>query len=398
MKISCGIFANIAPLYSKPLWYELSSSTDVDYYFYSSRSGYSSIRTININESRNIDKSGKLNWFFLKNIYVRSILIYQLGIVYVCMKTMYDVYIFNGEMNCISTWLASIVCKIRNKPVIFWGHGIYGNEKFLKKKVRILFYKMADYHLVYGNRSRNLMTGLGFQQDKVFTVYNSLDFRVHEKLYNEIERAEMTKIRQNLFPGRSEYPVLIYIGRLTKEKKISYLLKAVELSMRKGRTYNCLIVGNGIELHNLERLRDSMNMTDSVCFYGASYDEEVNAKLIMLADCCISPGNVGLTAIHSLSLGTPVITHGNFNNQGPEAEAIIPGKTGMLFRENDVSDLSDVIDSFISKRIGDQMKAECINVIRKFWNPSGQRKIFDETVKLSHETLHLKNNVPDSRR
>jgi glycosyltransferase involved in cell wall biosynthesis len=392
MKITCGIFTNIAPLYSKPLWYELSTSSSVDYYFYSSSRGYSSIKTININESRNTNINGMLNWFFLKNIYIRSILIYQLGIVYTCIRTSYDVYIFNGEMYCISNWIAAIVCKIRKKPVLFWGHGMYGNEKYIKKTVRLLFYKIADYHLVYGNRSRSLMIELGFRPDKVFTVYNSLDFLVHKKMYNEIGRDDLTKIRKDLFPGRSHYPVLLYIGRLTKEKKISYLLEAIELSKVKGRSYNCLIVGNGIEMGNIKLLRDSMKMTASVYLYGASYDEEVNARLIMLADCCVSPGNVGLTAIHSLSLGTPVITHSNFNNQGPEVEAIIAGKTGLFFKEDDVSDLSDVIDDFILNGKKEQMEVECINVVRDFWNPRNQKTIFDEAVKLSYDTFNFPSN------
>ena len=42
----------------------------------------------------------------------------------------------------------------------------------------------------------------------------------------------------------------------------------------------------------------------------------------------VSPGNVGLTAIHSLSYGTPVLTHNNFNNQMPEVESIQPGFNG----------------------------------------------------------------------
>ena len=42
-----------------------------------------------------------------------------------------------------------------------------------------------------------------------------------------------------------------------------------------------------------------------------------------MSDLTVSPGNIGLTAIHSLSYGTPVCSHSNFNNQMPESEAII---------------------------------------------------------------------------
>jgi glycosyltransferase involved in cell wall biosynthesis len=387
MKISCGIFANIAPLYSQPLWKELSNSEKVDYYFYSSRSGYSSIKTIDIKESRSLSKSGSFNWYFLKNIYFRNILIYQLGAIYKCFRTKYDVYIFNGEMNCLSSWGAAIICKLRKKPVIFWGHGLYGNEKNIKKYFRILFYKIADFHLIYGNRSRDMMLKSGFSKNRVFTVYNSLNFRAHENYFLNIVKDDLKKIRKELFPSSFDDPVLIFIGRLTKEKKVHYLIRALEILNNKGRRYNCLIVGAGSEMQKLRELKDSIKFHDSICLFGENYDEKLNARFIMMADCCISPGNVGLTAIHCLSLGTPVITHGNMKNQGPEAEVIIPGITGQFFKEDDIVDLSAQIEEFVSSGKKKPIERYCFDVIRKHWTPENQRTIFDEVVRLSFNTL-----------
>lgn len=57
-----------------------------------------------------------------------------------------------------------------------------------------------------------------------------------------------------------------------------------------------------------------------------------NAEFIYNADLCVSPGNVGLTAMHSLVFGCPVITHNCFEWQMPEFEAIQPGITGDFLR------------------------------------------------------------------
>lgn len=390
MKISCGFFTNIAPLYSRALWYELSSSKNIDYFFYSSRNGFSGIKTIDINESKFVSANGKLNWFFLRNIVIRNTLLYQVGILSKCLKTDYNAYILPGEMHIISNWIAALICRIRKKPVLFWGHGVYGNEKHIKKAIRQLYNKIADYHLVYGNRSRNLMIESGFSPKNIYVVYNSLDYYVHNKLYEERNRDELKKLKIKLFPDRSELPVVIFIGRLTKEKKISYLLEAVRLSKKKGNNYNCLIVGGGSELNNLRLLSNSMEISDSVCFYGPSYDENINAKLIMLAECCVSPGNVGLTAIHSLSLGTPLITHRNMFNQGPEAEAVIQGETGLFFEENDVNSLSYVIDDLILNKMKLSMEANCIEQVKEFWNPTKQTAVFDEAVMNSIKAYYAK--------
>jgi glycosyltransferase involved in cell wall biosynthesis len=388
MKSTCGIFTNIAPLYSRPLWMALNASKDVDYSFYSSQTGFSGIQTIDKNESRFLSRTGEFNWHFLKNLFIGKILIYQVGIISECFRTDYDAYILSGEMYTLSNWIAAFICKVRKKPLLFWGHGFYGDEIFIKRIFRKLYFKIADYHLVYGNRSRDLMINSGFSPDKIYVVYNSLDYYTHKKLYEERSTEDLDNIKINLFPTQSNYPVIIFIGRLTKEKKISYLLEAVSRSKKKGNIFNCLIVGGGNESENLKNLSVKLGLNESVCFYGPSYDENINAKLIMLSQCCVSPGNVGLTAIHSLAFGTPVITHRNYFNQGPEVEAVIQNKTGLFYDENDVDSLSLVIEDIIlnSKKL--LMESNCIEQVMQFWNPMTQAAVFSKAVINSIEANH----------
>ena len=380
MKNSCGLFTNIAPLYSKPLWLKLSSSVNVVYYFFTSPTGFSGIRVINVKESILLNNKTGFNWYFLKNLYIGNILVYQLGAAYKCLKTDFDAYIFNGEVQCLSNWIASLICRFKRKPVLFWGHGFYGNESWIKGYIRKLFYRLADYHLIYGKRSAELMVGSGFSPDKIYTVYNSLDFELHKKLYvsRDINILEKTKIE--LFPRNSDLPVAIFIGRLTREKKIPYLLKAIHMCKSRGHSINCLIVGGGIDSDSLKILSKSLDIEELVFFFGPSYEEEINANLIMISDCCVSPGNIGLTAIHSMSLGTPVITHGNLANQGPEAEAIIENKTGIFFEENNILSLSLSIEHMIYNLKKSSMESYCIEQIEKFWNPNKQASVFNEAV------------------
>lgn len=88
-------------------------------------------------------------------------------------------------------------------------------------------------------------------------------------------------------------------------------------------------------------------LDSQIWFYGPSYDENTNAVLLYNAEVCVSPGNVGLTSIHSLSYGTPVVTNDNFDTQMPEFEAIQSGLTGSFFHENDVNSLANAIEDWI---------------------------------------------------
>ena len=92
--------------------------------------------------------------------------------------------------------------------------------------------------------------------------------------------------------------------------------------------------------------------------------------MISNADLCISPGNVGLTAIHSMMFGTPVITHKDFPMQMPEFEAIIPGITGNFFERDNVQSLTLAITNWFEKAPNrDVVRLECYKMIDEKYNP-----------------------------
>ena len=103
---------------------------------------------------------------------------------------------------------------------------------------------------------------------------------------------------------------------------------------------------------------------------GALYSEETICEYFQMSDIMISPGNVGLNCMHSLAYGVPVLTHNNLKFHGPEAEAIIPGKTGILFEHNNYSDLLVKIKEWNNlKFTKEEIKKNCQKVITDKYNP-----------------------------
>ena len=48
--------------------------------------------------------------------------------------------------------------------------------KIVQKFLRITFLNLADKHLLYGKRAREIMIKNGFNSSNLFLIYNSLDF------------------------------------------------------------------------------------------------------------------------------------------------------------------------------------------------------------------------------
>ena len=252
------------------------------------------------------------------------------------------------------------------------------DERGLKRLVRNLFYRLAHGLLLYGNRAKAIGIRNGFPKENLYVIYNSLDYRHQSELREAIERSRLSSIRNQFFKNAA-CPVLICTGRLNKLKRIDLLLDAMFLLLDEGLHTSLLLVGEGPEEAAL-RAR-ALERGLSVHFFGACYEEERLAELIMSANLTVSPGQVGLTAMHSLAYGVPVVTHDDVHNQMPESEAIVPGKTGDLFRHGDVVDLAEVLKRWIHRPWPDAMaRKECIAIMERFYNPQYQANIIARAV------------------
>ena len=294
-------------------------------------------------------------------------------------KENYDIYLFGAEIRDISLWLFLFlkVLFYHNKKVYGWTHGMLGKESRFKQILYKLFYKMMNGVFVYNERSRQLLIEKGVPSTKLFTIYNSLDY--DRQLPIRLSLKE-TPLFINHFHNDSYN--IVFIGRLTKKKRFDLLIDAVSILKQQGKYVNVTFIGDGIERRNIERRVQELGLESQVWFYGACFDEKTNAELIFNADLCVSPGNIGLTAIHVLMFGCPAITNDDFDHQMPEFEAIHDGITGTFFKVGDPNSLAESINNWFTYHNNDrdQVRKACYDEIDTKWNPHHQMKIFKDVL------------------
>lgn len=285
-----------------------------------------------------------------------------------------------GDLFSLSTWLLLFLRKMffPKKKVYFWTHGWYGKETPIRKFLKKVYFKAVDGVFLYGNYARGLMVKEGFDERKLFVIHNSLNYQ------------KQWEIRQQLKPigiyrehFGNDHPVLVFIGRLTKVKRLDMLLRALAQLKAAGRQYNLTLIGAGEMETSLRDLVAQLGLEKNVWFYGACYDERENAELIYNADLCVSPGNVGLTAIHVMMFGCPVITHDNFPYQRPEFEAVREGVTGCYFTQGDERSLMDAIGQWLDTHCDDreEVRNACYHEIDTQWNPYFQMEVIRKNLK-----------------
>lgn len=376
--IKLRYYTNIAPHYRKSLWELLLKDKDININIFFGRSSkHHRIKEIVL--TQDIFDQEKLRLHNLKNIRLFNILVFQIGTIKDAIKNKPDVALFLGQAYIISTWLAAIIYKLKGVKVFFWGHGLYGNESLIKKCFNIYFIKIADVYLVYNNYSKNILIKNKINSAKIYVIYNSLDYSSSIGFRNQFISFKKSE-NLSFFKSPDKY-LLVYIGRLIPQKKIHLLINAVLHLNRNKYEYNLLIIGDGSERNILEEYARNGVINKYIHFYGALYDEYNIGKYLSLADLCVSPGNVGLTAIHSLSYGTPVATHNNFTSQMPEFEAIKEDKTGFFFEENSYIDIANkTVLWFSNIQNKDRIRKSCYQVIDDKYNPYFQLSVLKNCI------------------
>lgn len=290
----------------------------------------------------------------------------------------YTHYIVTGEPSIIANWMLILWCKITGKKLIMWTHGIH--QTYNKKSnvvVYKLFYRSADILLMYSSYNLKYMENLGCKTEKIRYIHNSLDTKVQTSIYKNIQKSN---IYTNYF--NNENPVVIYIGRLQKRKKIEQIIEAVDLLNSKNVSINIVLVGNNVDDDYLRTIVKSKGLERNTWFFGASYDETKNSELLFNASVCVCPAAIGLTAIHSLSYGCPVISNDNLETQMPECECIVEGVTGSFFKEDNINDLAKKIDYWcnISPSKREITRREARKLITQQWSIDYQIETLKEII------------------
>lgn len=374
-----SVITNIAPHYRSLLWERLLKSNTYHFNFYFGDNLFQGIEKINFEDERFASVQSQIH--HLSNVYFKGkLLFWQQGILTTCIVKKIDTAIILGDSYIISNWIAAVILRFKGTKVVFWSHGLYGDEPWLKKWYRTLFYRLANDHLLYERRAKELMIASGFKANKLHVIFNSLDYESNLK-FRSTSQGLIKKETLSFF-NNPEQPTVLFIGRLTKVKKLIYLVKAIKALKSQNYKVNLLIIGEGDQKETLKKQMLSLNIEDQCYLYGPCYSEEILAKLIASSDLCVSPGNVGLTAIHCMSYGTPVLTHDNFNRQMPEVGAISEGENGCFFKENDLSSMVDRIKDWLfnNKLTRNQIRYNCYEIIDKYYNPDYQVRVIENLL------------------
>ncbi|APF17774.1 glycosyl transferase group 1 [Caldithrix abyssi DSM 13497] len=302
------------------------------------------------------DKDQKVT--FIKNNFIKigsRKFVWQKGVFKAVMDYTPNYLILLGfDPHILSNIPLFILAKRKKIKVLWWGHATYGKQGFIGRLIRYFFYTMADGILTYDERGRQRLVNIGVDERKIFPIWNCLNDEDYP--FKNSKSKINKKLKYNI----------IFTGRITDRKKIDQLIKAVAILLKETKNIQLHIVGEGPAQQKLKELTQQLNIEKYVVFHGPLYGEELS-NLFVDIDLMVIPGLAGLSVIHALAHGIPVLNNNNKRTHPPEVSAIIPGKTGDFFKEDDVQSLAKKIQEWLPKK--PQVSHYCQELVQQRYTP-----------------------------
>lgn len=233
-------------------------------------------------------------------------------------------------------------CKMGNIP---WA--IYVREYITDKKLHRKILSEATLVLAV---SRDLAGYLSSMVDgkKIHVAYD------HIQAEPLLERARAHKSSgKRIIPFAAEYPIVGYIGRITKYKQPDLFVRSVPAVLERIPGARFIVVGSAGATErdyesSLRTLARELGVDDKIAFLG--HRSDAIEILSELAVCCVTSDREPFprTVLESQLLGVPVVAA----NTGGCPEMIEDGKSGILFSSTTL-DASEQLAAAITRILHD---------------------------------------------
>lgn len=217
-----------------------------------------------------------------------------------------------------------------NKPIIRWQH--LAIHHINKKQLKILnqYQKIIS---ICDDMKKAIVKDTNLPEHKIFTIYNPINIEKIRKSSN---------IHNNEIKDK-EY--LIQVARLDKIKRHQDLIHIYYELVKKGIRHKLLIIGDGPERENLEKLIVKLNLQHKCLLLGElgnPYPYMKNADLFLHTS---EREGLPTVLLESLALGVPVIS---MNCPTGPREILDNGKCGALIEMGNTQKFIDEVLTYLN--------------------------------------------------
>ncbi|UTC77830.1 glycosyltransferase [Treponema sp. OMZ 799] len=251
----------------------------------------------------------------------------------------------------------------KDKKVIAWFHGAiddldYTHTSESDKYYRALqrnVWKTADKIITISNKSIASLENIFPEYiNKANIIYNPIDLYDIQKNSKEIPGFNFKNY---------DFPFLVCVGRLDRNKNFSLAIKAVAKLNKESLNCGLLIIGEGDEFQNLKNEIEIFGLSDKIFILG--YQQNPMPYLKQSKILCVASFAEGFPTVvcEAMALGKPFVTT---PVAGASEELAYGGRCGLV-ADWDVDDYTDKLKILLTDTaLYNQMSENCLERIKDF--------------------------------
>ena len=233
----------------------------------------------------------------------------------------------------------------------------FAESKVRKQIWKKLFkvYEQFDLTTVPTKTAADCVINNGFSKNAL-VISNGIDL----KEFNPKNKGDYLRKRY----GIPANPIILYVGRLDKEKNLDKILIALSYVLKKIDIHFVIAGGVGSQAKYLKYLAKSLRLDKFVTFTGYVSSKNL-PNLYSVANCFVIASSAELQSIatmEAMASGKPVIAA----NCMALPELVKHNVNGFLFEPSDTTSLADYIFNIISnEKLQKEMSAKSMEIIKK---------------------------------
>lgn len=243
--------------------------------------------------------------------------------------------------------------RILGYKLAYWGHGRNlqaAGRNTLSERLKRIYSLHVDHWFAYNDFSAEIVRELGYPEERITSVNNTIDTRESVRVFESITEAQRDELRKEHGVGANS-PVGIFCSRLYRDKRLDFLTQCVEKVRRQIADFHFFVIGDGPDAKIIKEF--AKKGSEWFHYVGPSYGEK-KIRFFDLSDFQLMPGLVGLHIVESFALLKPLVTTEQ-KIHGPEIAYLKNGVNGVM-----TEDSADAYVSEILRMIRDESYREKI--------------------------------------
>jgi glycosyltransferase involved in cell wall biosynthesis len=290
----------------------------------------------------------RLRWLNLKFV----------GFLFFCLEVLHTLRRIDPQIvhaQEVSAGLYGVLAKlVLNKPCVVWSQG-YTFQSTKRRSAIVL--KHADAVIALSDDMKHKLQRLW--ERNVYVIPNGIRLQAFEK----ISRADA---RRDLNIGEAA-KIVLFVGRLEPIKGVKHLIEAMPAIKEVEPEARLLLVGDGSERTDLERLVDKLGLSECVIFAGRVSEDDVPTYTVA-SDVFVLPSiseGFGIVNLEAMAAGLPIVA----SNIGGIPSLVEAGVNGFLVDPGNAAQIASRVSLLLSDpelrqlmSANNQEKVQCYTV------------------------------------